>query len=328
MGVPDWIFSLECNKNGSLPGGTYCYVGEITRERGFMSFIADYLSARRSSETLVLVGTAEKEIFDRYGDSQGLIFTGRLPQRDALAVVRNCEYAISTIPYCRPYNVQTPTKLLEYAALGQRIICNDSPSNLMAIRELGIQCMVTGPRLFSGIGDLRNKAVPANNPSILTHLRWGHVIAASGVERYLTSLPLDFQMSSEDDDRKRDAKLRTKDSKQSTLFLMRDVRGGGAELVTLNIVSGIVARGGTAKNSYLWREACRSRDSGKSNEGRKLNNRCKWNSAESPRRCARKRCYCRVAGNQNARCGGNSRSRSTSSSCSLAAQGSKHFPSA
>ena len=190
MGVPDWIFSLNSKDDSSLPSGTYCYIGEITRQRGFTSFIADYLAARRSSQSLVLVGTVEKEIFDLYGDQKGIVFTGRLAQRDALAVVRNCEYAISTIPYCRPYNVQAPTKLLEYAALGQRIICNDSPSNLIAIRESGIQCLVTGPRVFSGVADLHSDTVPVNDPSSLTHLRWSHVIAASGVDRYLRNLPL------------------------------------------------------------------------------------------------------------------------------------------
>jgi glycosyltransferase involved in cell wall biosynthesis len=248
MGVPDWIFSLDSANDRALPGGTYCYVGEITRERGFMSFIADFLSSRRPSETLVLVGTVEKEIYDRYGEKDGLVFTGRLPQRDALAVVKNCEYAISTIPYCRPYNVQTPTKLLEYAALGRRIICNDSPSNLIAIRELGLQCMVTGPRLFSGIRDQQDsQTVPANDPSLLSHLRWSHEIAASRVERYLPSLSLNFHKKPAGDDRVKDAQSAVKEGKHGTLFLMHDVRGGGAELVTLNIVSGIVARGGAAR---------------------------------------------------------------------------------
>lgn len=34
---------------------------------------------------------------------------------------------------------------------------------------------------------------------------------------------------------------------KNVLFLMQDTRGGGAELVTLNVVSGIVARGGNAR---------------------------------------------------------------------------------
>jgi glycosyltransferase involved in cell wall biosynthesis len=38
-----------------------------------------------------------------------------------------------------------------------------------------------------------------------------------------------------------------KENMKSALFLMQDIRGGGAELVTLNVVSGIVARGGEAR---------------------------------------------------------------------------------
>lgn len=188
MGVPDWIFAVDAERNQSLPHGTYCYIGEITRERGFDAFIADFLAAKRPSDTLVLVGPIGKEISDAYLRSPGVLFTGRLAQRDALAVVRNCDIAISTIPYHRPYNVQTPTKLLEYAALGKRIICNDSPSNLNAAAEFGIQCKVTGPKVFSGISQFHCDTVPANDPSTLLHLRWTNVIAASGVEQRLAQL--------------------------------------------------------------------------------------------------------------------------------------------
>ena len=162
-------------------------MGEITRERGVDEFLAGFASARRGSETLVLVGAVEKEIADAYQGAPGLIFTGKLPQRDALDVVKNCEYAISTIPYSRPYNVQTPTKLLEYAALGKRIICNDSPSNLTAAAEFGILCKVTGRDIFAGIGHLSDETVPANDPSGLTHLRWNNVIASSGIDRCLNA---------------------------------------------------------------------------------------------------------------------------------------------
>ncbi len=185
MGVPDWIFSSQTPRNRSLPSGTFCYMGEITRERGVHEFLAGFVSAGRSSETLVLVGAVEKEIANEYQGAPGLIFTGRLSQRDALDVVKNCTFAISTIPYTRPYNVQTPTKLLEYAALGKRIICNDSPSNLNAAAAFGIQCKVTGPDIFAGMGHLSDNAVPLNDPSTLEHLRWNNIIAASGIDRCL-----------------------------------------------------------------------------------------------------------------------------------------------
>jgi glycosyltransferase involved in cell wall biosynthesis len=191
MGVPDWIFAPKETRDTSLPSGRFCYMGEITRERGVDQFLASFVQKRRNSETLVLIGAVEKEIADTYQQACGLIFTGKLPQRDALDVVRNCTYAISTIPYRRPYNVQTPTKLLEYAALGKRIICNDSPSNLNAAAAFGIQCKVTGPDIFAGIGQLTDDAVPPNDPSVLQHLRWNNVIAASGIDRCLkNTLPV------------------------------------------------------------------------------------------------------------------------------------------
>lgn len=183
MGVPDWIFRMnEETIANDVPSGTFCYIGEISRERGFDSFLDGFCRFRRSDETLILVGKAEKCIVERFKDAPGVIFTGRLPQRDALAVVRKSRFAVSTIPSGRPYNVQAPTKLLEYAALGKPIVCNDSRSNIDVIRKFGINCLITGSTIFDRLDREKLNSTLSNDPSKLHMLRWNEIIRRADIE--------------------------------------------------------------------------------------------------------------------------------------------------
>jgi glycosyltransferase involved in cell wall biosynthesis len=183
MGVPDWIFSMnEDAISDDVPSATFCYIGEISRERGFDSFLDGFCRFRRSDETLILVGDAERCIVERFEGAPGVTFTGRLPQRNALAVVRKSRFAVSTIPSVRPYNVQAPTKLLEYAALGKPIVCNDSRSNIDVINKFGINCLITGPTIFDRLDRERLISSLPNDPGKLHMLRWNEIIRRADIE--------------------------------------------------------------------------------------------------------------------------------------------------
>lgn len=186
MGVPDWIFSVSDDGNPSAPSGKFCYIGEMSRERGFDKVLAAFRDARRdASDTLVLVGNPEQRIFDEFRDVPGIVFTGRVPQQDALKIVCRSEYAICYFPYHRPHCFQTPTKLLEYAALGKAIICNDAPSNVLAARELAIRCHITGPTIFQDLFESESFDTQHNDPAKLRSLEWSRVIAGSGVLNHI-----------------------------------------------------------------------------------------------------------------------------------------------
>ncbi|WP_321963025.1 glycosyltransferase [Paraburkholderia sp. J7] len=186
MGVPDWIFSaIEAPAGTPSIRGTYCYIGEITQERRIDVLLSDFVSFRQPQESLVLVGEVEEAIARRFASEPGVVFTGRLPQAGALSVVKQCDFAVSTVPYTRPYGVQAPTKLLEYAALGMRIIGNDSPSNLLAAKAHGIQFHMTGPRIFHSLEREALESLPRNDPSRLNELRWDAVIEKSGIEQLI-----------------------------------------------------------------------------------------------------------------------------------------------
>ncbi|MFJ1211927.1 glycosyltransferase [Burkholderia pyrrocinia] len=202
MGVPDWIFDpagtdadAEVAARGGAdvdagavqtPSGRFCYIGEMSRERGFHKVLAAYRDARRDeTDTLVLVGHPEPEIRAAFGDTPGIRFVGRVPQPDALRIVRNSEYAVCFFPYHRPHCFQTPTKLLEYASLGKKIVCNDAPSNVRTADELGIQCHVTGATIFDELFPLSRIRASRPDPATMQSLEWGRVIERSGVLAYI-----------------------------------------------------------------------------------------------------------------------------------------------
>ncbi|MDE1005113.1 MAG: glycosyltransferase [Paraburkholderia fungorum] len=194
MGVPDWIFNLAGAQHSvaqSLPAGRFCYIGEMSRERGFDKVLSAWRAAPRDpGDSFVLVGRPEPDLYEAFKDAPGLEFVGRVPQSDALGIVRRSDFAICYFPYHRPHRFQTPTKLLEYAALGKKIICNDAPSNVLACAELNIRSLVTGPAIFDGLPPAAQIVAEYNDPRSLSGLEWTSVIERSGVLSHIkTAVP-------------------------------------------------------------------------------------------------------------------------------------------
>ena len=190
MGVPDWIFDskeVDFTDDEDHSGGRFCYIGEMSRERGFDKVLAAWqASSWTRGDQFVLVGNPEPAIYKAFKNTAGLNFVGRVSQKDALKIVQRSEYAVCYFPYHRPHCFQTPTKLLEYAALGKKIICNDSPSNKAAARELGIHAFMAGRSIFDKLPFEREELpIKRNDPDKLRQLAWTPVIEASGVLSYI-----------------------------------------------------------------------------------------------------------------------------------------------
>ncbi len=178
MGVPNWIAGLR-SPTGS-DRHDFGYLGAISRERGFDRVIAQFLSRYPSGKTLLLIGPVEDAIRARFGDDARLVFTGMLPQRDALERLKEARVAVSVFPRHRPHAFQTPTKLLEYAALGLRILANDSPMNLATARALGLRVTFTTDNVFTDAADDAASS-PSNEDFDPTPLFWNSVIEQSEV---------------------------------------------------------------------------------------------------------------------------------------------------
>lgn len=185
MGVPDWIFD-KVRKFPEAPTHTFCYIGEMSRERRFDKVLSSYVEYTRGRDcSFVLVGKPEDEIYERFHGVPGIHFVGRKSQQETLEIVSAAEFAVCYFPVHRPHCFQTPTKLLEYAALGKRILCNESPSNISTAMELGIKTVVAGRYVFDGLSDAGSNRANRNEPDQLRQLAWNALLTRSKVVRHL-----------------------------------------------------------------------------------------------------------------------------------------------
>ncbi|APA89777.1 glycosyltransferase (plasmid) [Paraburkholderia sprentiae WSM5005] len=186
MGVPNWIFEVQEESGQDEKKADFCYIGEMSVERGFdrvlEAFIKKYSDGNKS---LLLVGKPDPHIHEKFSKTENLIFTGPLPQRDALKHVAQSDVAVCYFPYHRPHCYQTPTKLLEYAALGKKILCNDSPSNIQCCEEMGINSVITTANIFDGIDEEAMRGAKTNRRSDFANLVWDKVIEQSNVVSFL-----------------------------------------------------------------------------------------------------------------------------------------------
>ena len=68
------------------------------------------------------MGDAPNKLFEKFNGYSNIIFKGRIPYKDIPALISKAEYGINYIPDKAPYNKQTSTKLMEYMALGLKIV--------------------------------------------------------------------------------------------------------------------------------------------------------------------------------------------------------------
>jgi glycosyltransferase involved in cell wall biosynthesis len=158
---PSSIFAARphVDPRGSA-GVTLAYLGTLVAAR-HLEILVDMLARLRSSGMpvrLLLVGHADRErdrlILERHASELGvgehMEITGFLPQREALARVRQADICLSPF-YPSPVLLSTsPTKLVEYLALGCPVVANDHPEQRLILREsrAGV-CVPWGARHFA-----------------------------------------------------------------------------------------------------------------------------------------------------------------------------------
>jgi glycosyltransferase involved in cell wall biosynthesis len=123
------------------------YLGRIARSRksDFLLDVAAELRKACPEVLLVIAGDApsggemawmRREI-DARGLQQHVLLTGWLPQREALGYAVRAEVGLSPIPRGTLFDVSSPTKLVEYLALGIPGVANDIPDQQLVIEQSG-----------------------------------------------------------------------------------------------------------------------------------------------------------------------------------------------
>jgi glycosyltransferase involved in cell wall biosynthesis len=123
------------------------YLGRIAQSRrsDFLLDVVDVLRQQLPEVLLVIAGDApsddemawmRRSIAER-GLDDHVLLTGWLPQRTALGYAVRAEVGLSPIPRGTLFDVSSPTKLVEYLALGIPSVANDIPDQKLVVDESG-----------------------------------------------------------------------------------------------------------------------------------------------------------------------------------------------
>ena len=123
------------------------YVGSLDPERGIEMLISALAAVRTEGlhAILVLVGdtpSADVRRLKRAADTAGvaadMVFTGHLPLSEALSYVRRADVCLAPFPvWPETYLSATPTKLIEYLAMGRPVVATDHPDQRQVIEASG-----------------------------------------------------------------------------------------------------------------------------------------------------------------------------------------------
>ncbi|NLM72281.1 MAG: glycosyltransferase [Synergistaceae bacterium] len=118
------ISKAFCNTNKNAKKEyDFVYVGSITKSRGIDRLLRAF--CERPNGKLCLIGTPEVGIYRRYKQHKDIVFTGKVPYSEVPLIASKARYGINYIPNKQPYSLQTSTKLLEYLAVGLKVVTTD-----------------------------------------------------------------------------------------------------------------------------------------------------------------------------------------------------------
>ena len=126
---------------------SFLYLGSLARSR-YIDFLVRVLVKVRAelpAARLYLVGKAEdaadedflKREAQRLGVAESVVFVGQLPQSKALQYVQDADVCVSPLYPTPVFNVASPTKLVEYMAMGKAVVANTHPDQQFLIDESG-----------------------------------------------------------------------------------------------------------------------------------------------------------------------------------------------
>lgn len=119
MGISDEFINVQpSNKEFD-----FVYIGAISKTRHVDNLLRTFV--KNKCGKICLIGTPEDEIYNTYKKYKDIIFTGRVQYSYVPGIASRSIYGLNYIPNIYPYNLQTSTKLLEYLALGLKVITTE-----------------------------------------------------------------------------------------------------------------------------------------------------------------------------------------------------------
>lgn len=122
MGYTPEINSIKGSK--SRKDIDFLYIGSLDKKRNLNVFIDAFLQ-EKSSKKLHLLGKTKDSLLSKYARSERIVFHGSVPHGEVKGYIARSKVCVNYIPDKFPFNIQTSTKLIEYAAYGDRFISTD-----------------------------------------------------------------------------------------------------------------------------------------------------------------------------------------------------------
>jgi glycosyltransferase involved in cell wall biosynthesis len=205
---------LEAARPASLPPSedprlegkrVLVYLGSLDRRRRIDLLFEMLVTVRRlfPDVLLVIAGATDDEPHQRWlrqradalGVQDAVLWTGWLPVEQAWRYVRAAEVALSPIPRGPLLDCGSPTKTLEYLALGVPVVGNDNPDQKALLEEGGGGlCVPFTAEDFAGAvcrlltdGDLRRSLAHSGQRHVAAKRTYA-TLAAALAERYVQLL--------------------------------------------------------------------------------------------------------------------------------------------
>jgi len=126
---------------------SFVYLGALSRERriDFLLRVLARVLPQIPDMKLYLVGKGEhpgdeeslKREAQELGVADSVVFTGQLPRAAAFEYVQDADVCVSPIFPTPIFNLASPTKLVEYMAMGKAVVANTHPDQKLLIDESG-----------------------------------------------------------------------------------------------------------------------------------------------------------------------------------------------
>jgi hypothetical protein len=185
MGVPSEF--IAARERVQQQQTDFIYIGSMLAERRCERMLDSFVKRFGSNRRFDLYGPPNRELEARYSNNSNIVFRGLVAQAELPLILKGASVGVSFFPVHYPHVLQTPTKLMEYGALGMRILANEHPQSRITAHQYGLQCRWGSiDDLFADVPDQLDW--PTNRDVDPGPMAWPAVIAGSGVQPLIDQL--------------------------------------------------------------------------------------------------------------------------------------------
>lgn len=152
MGIPPRLLDLAADRRPAVVPGQIIYLGTLAASRKLGALLEAFalVRQRHPESTLLMVGegdfpherSALERLAGQLGVADAVRFTGFVPMEEAWRLVMASAVCVSPIAPSPTLDAGSPTKLIEYLALGKAAVANRHPEQTQVLEESGAGVLV------------------------------------------------------------------------------------------------------------------------------------------------------------------------------------------